>query len=113
MTWRPLPERGQGGRPPHRVADSLDQVARRVGVPKASSMTAVFARWADIVGASVAGHCRPHSLRDGVLHVVVDESAWATQLRFLSPQILERCNEVAGEGSVTSVEVRVGRQKGP
>jgi len=112
VTWRPLPNRGEGGRPPHRMADSPDQVARRGGVPKASAMTAVFARWSDIVGGSVAGHCRPHSLRDGVLHVVVDEPAWATQLRFLSPRILERCNEVAGQGSVTSVEVRVARQNG-
>ena len=107
--WRPLPKRGAEARPPHRVADSLDQVARRVGVPKASSLTAVFARWSDIVGASVADHCRPHSLRDGVLQVVVSEPAWATQLSFLSSRIIERCDEVAGPGSVTSVVVRVGR----
>ena len=107
--WRPLPKRGGEARPPHRVADSLDQVARRVGVPKASSLTAVFARWSDIVGGSVADHCRPHSLRDGVLHILVNEPAWATQLRFLGTRIIERCNEVAGAGSVTAIEVRVTR----
>jgi predicted nucleic acid-binding Zn ribbon protein len=94
---------------PTRIGDSLDRVARRLGAPGARSLGAVFGHWTDIVGASVAAHARPVSLRDQVLRVEVDEPGWATQLRYLAPDILRRCEEVAGPDVVASVEVKVAR----
>jgi predicted nucleic acid-binding Zn ribbon protein len=84
-------------------------VARRLGAPGARSLSAVFGHWDEVVGASVAAHARPTSLRDGVLRVEVDEPGWATQLRYLAPEILRRCAEVAGPDVVVSVEVRIRR----
>lgn len=106
--WKPL-RKHRSEIEPTRIADSIDQVARRVGMTKASATSGIFGRWSEVVGESVAAHSKPHSLRDGVLKVVVDESAWATQIRYLSSTIVQRCNEVAGDGAVTTVEVRVGR----
>ena len=91
------------------MGESLDRVARRLGAPGARSLSAVFGHWDEIVGASVATHARPVSLRDGVLRVEVDEPGWATQLRYLAPDILRRCTEVAGPDVVVSVEVKVAR----
>ena len=106
-SWRPLPEE----RGPKRLRDSLDRYAKRLGAPRASALGAVFARWEEVVGATVAAHARPVSLVDGVLVVAVDEPGWATQLRFLTADILRRLEEVAGPGVTTRLEVRVERPK--
>jgi predicted nucleic acid-binding Zn ribbon protein len=102
--WKPLP--GQVPEP-RRVGESLDRVAGSLGVPRASTLSAVFASWAEMVGESVAQHSRPRSLRDGVLVVAVDEPAWATQLRWLEVDLLARLESAMGPGQVTRIEVRV------
>lgn len=106
--WRPLgtPASEQE---PRRVGESLDRIARRLGAPGARALGSVFGHWDEIVGASVAVHSRPVSLRSGVLRVEVDEPGWATQLRYLAPDIVRRCAEVAGPDVVVSVEVKVAR----
>ena len=103
--WKPLPE-DPGPRP---VGQSLDRVASSLGVPKASSIAGVFARWSELVGESVAAHTTPRRLRDGVLSITVDEPIWATQLRFLEADLLTRLEEHLGPGSVTKIDVRVAR----
>lgn len=65
----------------------------------------VFARWEQLVGSEVAGHCRPESFADGQLVVRADSTAWATQLRLLAPALVRRLNEELGAGTVTAVTV--------
>ena len=115
MTWQPLPRGHEDGRDggeergPRLVRESLDQFARRLGAPQAAAVGAVFAGWEDAVGPTVAAHCRPVSLRNGVLTVSVEQPAWATQLRYLAADVIRRLEEVAGTGLVTRLEVRVRR----
>jgi predicted nucleic acid-binding Zn ribbon protein len=92
---------------PKRVGESLDAIARRLGAPTASSMGAVFTRWNDAVGPAIAAHTRPIALADGVLTVGVDEPGWATQLRYLTNDLVARIAEVAGPGVVGRIELRV------
>ncbi|MBA3655667.1 MAG: DUF721 domain-containing protein [Actinobacteria bacterium] len=103
--WKPLDE-DSGPRP---VAASLDSITRKLGAPKAKSLAAVFDRWVDVVGDGVAGHATPRALRNGVLVVAVDDPAWATELRFMAPTIIERCAAIAGPDAVTRIDVRVAR----
>ena len=69
----------------------------------------VFGRWDDAVGPTVAAHVRPVRLDQGVLTVEADESAWATQVKFLSGTIITRLAEVAAV-EIDRIEVRVGRR---
>jgi predicted nucleic acid-binding Zn ribbon protein len=101
--WKPLDD----GREPRPVKASLDRVVHKMGGPKAASLEAVFEGWAGIVGDAVAGHARPRSLRNGTLVVDVDDPAWASELRFLGPQILDRCAAAAGADTVRRIEVKV------
>ena len=105
MPWRPLPD--PEGQPPRRLADDLDTLVRRLGVPAGSASAGVFTRWEEAVGAGVARHAQPLSLRGTTLIVGVDGPAYATQLRMLTPQLLARLAELAGPGAVEAVEVRV------
>ncbi len=104
-----LPLPGESGHDPRPVAESLDRVSRSLGGPPATVLARLFSSWTELVGEAVAAHARPRALRRGVLVLAVDEPAWATQLRWLEARLLERVGEVAGEGVVTAIEVRVER----
>ena len=104
-TWRPATQ--PGGSDPRPVGESLDRVARKLGAPGASLLAAVFTGWEGIVGDAVAAQTRPLSLRRGVLVVGTEQPAWASQLRYLAPDLLRRLAAVVGEGLVERVEVKV------
>jgi predicted nucleic acid-binding Zn ribbon protein len=105
MTWRPLPS--PDDKAPRPMTESLDALARSLGAPPAATLGALFSRWPDLVGATLAAHCRPLSFVRGVLVVGVDSGAWAAQLRWFEADVLRRLEERLGAGVVTALEVRV------
>ncbi|HET9732107.1 MAG TPA: DUF721 domain-containing protein [Acidimicrobiales bacterium] len=105
-TWRPS-KPPPSERDPRRVSESLDRLARRLGAPTAGVTAAVFSRWEELVGPDIAAHATPVSLRAGVLTLGVDHPAWATQLRFMTTDLLDRIGAGTGSSEVTSVVVRV------
>jgi predicted nucleic acid-binding Zn ribbon protein len=66
----------------------------------------VLNNWEGIVGAEVAGFSRPVRLRHGELLIEADSTAWATQLRLLSRQLLDRIRADVGPELVTRLVVR-------
>ncbi|GAA3443170.1 DUF721 domain-containing protein [Planomonospora venezuelensis] len=72
----------------------------------------VFGRWHEIVGPDMAAHTRPESFADGVVLVLADSTAWATQLRLLAGTLVRRLNEELGDGTVQRVNVQ-GPQNAP
>jgi predicted nucleic acid-binding Zn ribbon protein len=66
----------------------------------------VLARWDTLVGSEIAARCSPVSLRDGELVVVAESTAWATQLRLLSGQILARLRAELGPEVARSLTIR-------
>jgi predicted nucleic acid-binding Zn ribbon protein len=70
-------------------------------------MTTLFERWSEFVGETMGAHCRPVSLRGGVLLVAVDDPAWSTEVRFLETTLIARLNAEMGESAIGSIEVRV------
>ena len=87
---------------------SLDGVVHslRGGTGDAKSMGSLFNRWVDAVGQGVADHARPVKLDGGRLLVEVDEPGWATQLRFLERDVIDRLRAVAGL-EVSRFDIRV------
>ncbi len=72
----------------------------------------VRAAWPHAVGARIAAHTRPVSLRQlengHQLVVEVEDEVWRRQLETMMKQILSRLWEVAGRDSVHSIEFRLG-----
>lgn len=108
MTWRPLPE-DEANRDPARLGASLDRVAKRFGAPSARAFSGLFTQWDEMVGPGIAAHAQPVSLRRGVLVVDVDSNAWATQLRYMTSELVAKCCEELGDNAVKKIEVRVAR----
>ena len=111
---RRLSASGIPGEPgePRPVADALAEVGAQLGLPDPNVLAPLMARWAEVVGAELAPHTRVRGLRDGVL-VVGASPAWASQLRYLSADLLERVREVVGAESVKEVRVSVDRPGAP
>lgn len=66
----------------------------------------VIARWDQLLGAEVAQHCKPEKFENGVVDVVCDSTAWATNLKLMRPQILEMFHKELGTGIVTGLNIR-------
>jgi predicted nucleic acid-binding Zn ribbon protein len=96
-------------RDPIPISSSLDGVMRSLRGPSRAAASGLFGRWAEAVGDQVAAHVRPVKLDEAVLMVEVDDPAWATQVKFLSPMIIERLMSVAGV-RIERIEVRVERR---
>jgi len=109
MTWRPLPD--ADGPAPRPLTDGLDRVLRGLGAPPVDVLTRIFAAWPELVGDAVADAARPVRLDDGRLVVAVDDPVWASQLRWMSTELVERIAATIGAGHVTAVDVRVRSER--
>lgn len=94
-----------GNSNPLRLRDLLQAAGARLGLEGALETGALWARWAEIVGASVATHAEPTSLKKGVLRIRTDSPTWATEISYLADEIKTRANRVAGRALVSEVRV--------
>ena len=90
------------------LAGALDALLDRLGAESSTAITGVFGEWPNIVGEQVAQHVTPIKLERGRLIVEIDDPSWATQMRFLEPQLIEKLN-AATTSTITAIEVRVKR----
>ena len=106
MTWKPMKGESSGSEP-RPLAASLDHFVRRFALPSSAQLRAVIAGWDELVGRPLSLHVRPVGLRAGELMLDVDAPGWATQVRYLEGDLMDRCNQAAGEGTVVRIIVRV------
>jgi predicted nucleic acid-binding Zn ribbon protein len=97
---------------PRELGGDIARLLRRPGWAERLGAARVAAAWDDIVGEQLAAHCEPVRLAGRVLVVRASTPAWATQLRYLTAQLIERADAVLGAGSVREVNVTVGRLEG-
>ena len=62
-------------------------------------------RWEALVGPSNAEHSKPESFRAGTVTIRADSSAWASQLRLMTPQLLAKLNAALGDGTIRKITV--------
>ena len=101
--------RWSGPQPDDRDPQPLGRLASRIALERGWSDRlaggTVFGRWAALVGADVAEHSRPVSLRDGQLTIQADSTAWATQLRLLQSQLLRKIAAGVGPNVVRLLKI--------
>lgn len=98
---------------PRPLQTSFRQFLSSIGIDaSARAVEGVFQQWQEVVGAQVAAHAWPVSLKHGRLVVLVDHPAWASQLRYLGPVLLERFHQFVGEVVADELVVRVEKSDG-
>ncbi|MEX1009010.1 MAG: DUF721 domain-containing protein [Acidimicrobiia bacterium] len=105
-----VPERQTGEPVP--IADALARVQAELGLPQSSVLRALTDRWDEVVGTDVAAHARLEAVRDGTAAIAVDSPLWASQLRYLESDIVDRANDLVGSGIVRGIRVRVDPSEG-
>jgi predicted nucleic acid-binding Zn ribbon protein len=65
----------------------------------------VFGQWQTVVGEQIAEHATPTALREGVLSVSAESTAWATQLRMVQAQLLAKIAAAVGDGVVSALKI--------
>jgi len=101
--------RWSGAGPDDRDPQLFGRLVARVSLdrgwsPRLTDAT-VLGRWPQLVGAEIADHCTPISLRDGELVLQAESTAWATQLRTLQRQLLTRLAAAVGKDVVKRIRV--------
>lgn len=100
--------RSDRGGAPSALSELLSQWVDHRGWQGPLHDSQIHARWREIAGEEVACHADPVRLRGGVLVVRAESGAWATQLRYLAPRLLERAQQVLGEQRVHRVQIVSG-----
>jgi len=92
---------------PVSVGDAAALVGAELGLAEPQVFTRLVDAWAELVGPAVAAHSRVRGVRNGVLEIGVDSPAWATELRYLESDLVERASRLVGPGVVASVRAVV------
>lgn len=92
---------------PVSIGDAAALVGDELGLAEPRSFARLVDSWNDVVGDAVAQHSRARGVRNGVLEILVDAPAWATQLRFLEADLIDRASRLVGPGVVSAVRVSV------
>ncbi|MEO5838148.1 MAG: DUF721 domain-containing protein [Acidimicrobiales bacterium] len=99
------------GRPrneePAPLGAALDRVLGYLRAPAARTVKTVFTEWPALAGPQLAAHAQPIALRDGELLVEVDDPAWASQLRWLEPELRTRLEALPGGPRIDRIRFRL------
>jgi len=101
-----MTQRRAGGEPVS-IGDALARVQAELGLPETDALRTLTDAWENVVGVDVAAHARLEAVRDETISIAVDGTLWATQLRYLETDIVERANALVGTRVARAIRVRV------
>jgi len=96
------------GRAPKTIASTMDGLIQSFGWENKLQEGELFANWRELVGDKVAENSFPEDLTKGVLTIRCKSTAWATQLRIMSVDILKNIVD-----KLPALEVKEVRFIGP
>ena len=93
---------------PSPIGEIVQSVFARIEKEKAFSKEGVDSLWKDLVGEAAFRHSRPATLRNKVLTVRVDSSAWMHELSIQKRKILKDLKREFGKDKLLDVHFRIG-----
>jgi len=80
---------------PQQLSNILNELVAHRDWRQGIAEGTLFTDWAEVVGAEIASHATPVSLMDGLLTIQTTSTAWATQMRMISTQLLTTISQSA------------------
>ena len=94
---------------PQPIRSVLENTLRSLEIDVPLKTYSILGAWNEIVGAAVAAHSQPRSIRNRILFVDVSHSTWTQQLQFLKPTLLEKVNNFLGEPLIQDIRFKLGK----
>jgi predicted nucleic acid-binding Zn ribbon protein len=88
-----------------KAGDTLDGLMKSFRWEAQLAEAELFNKWAEIVGETNAANSQPETLTNGTLTVRCKSTAWATQLRLMQAQILEKVKEAYPDVEVSALKM--------
>jgi predicted nucleic acid-binding Zn ribbon protein len=94
---------------PQPIRSVLENTLKSLEMDVPLKSYSILGAWSEIVGATVAAHSQPRSIRNGILFIEVTHSTWMQQLQFLKPTLLEKVNNFLGKPLIQDIRFKLGR----
>jgi hypothetical protein len=91
---------------PRRLGEILDPTLARL---ETSDQARAYGSWARAAGVQIAAGAHPKAFSRGILTIECSSSVWASELTYLSDQILRRMRELAPDHPVKRLRFMVGK----
>ena len=91
------------GRDPIMASSTIDSLMEYFRWQSQMEEAELFVRWPEIVGELNAKNTQPENLANGKLTIRCKSTAWATQLRLMQTQILEKISSSFPELEIKSI----------
>lgn len=91
---------------PALLGSAMKGLIRSRGWSAPVAVGSVITRWEQLMGPAIAEHCHPESFENGVVVVVCDSTAWATNLKLMQTQVMDMFDRELGPGIVTRLDIR-------
>ena len=88
---------------PEHISDILLRMKQTTPLGKSLEQAKIWENWEQLAGKHLAPHCRPHSIKEGQLRIVVESPVWMHKLSYLKWDLLLRINRMAGKELVSDV----------
>ncbi len=86
-----------------KVTNNLEKIIKPIAVRNGFNEVRIFSCWKNIIGSQLHSQVKPIKLKNKVLHVMVKNSAVATDIAFKSPIIIEKINQFFGYRAVEKI----------
>jgi predicted nucleic acid-binding Zn ribbon protein len=98
---------------PLTVAEALAGYLKQSGLGDRIEQATAVDDWAERVGKKIADVTAPVHVRDGVLFVAVQSSAWLMELRMMEAEIRSRLNEGRERGRIQKIRFVMDGEERP
>ncbi len=94
---------------PQQVGGGVERVLKHLNAPKADVVESVFSDWESLVGKVIAEHTTPTRIENGVLFLEVANPAWASEMEWMSEEMLRQITTMANTVEITEIRVQVAK----
>lgn len=95
----------KSARDPQGLGTVMEKMIAARGWKEPVAVAGVLERWDELMGPNVAEHARPEKYEDSTVTVRCSSTAWATNLRMMTSEIIKKFDRELGVGVVTQVVI--------
>lgn len=91
------------------ISDILSKALSQYSPPQKTEIARIWEVWDLALGTSIAQNAKPDTFNNGQLQVIVSNSVWIHQLKFLEKEMVENLNAKLASPLITNMRFKIGK----